>query len=130
MKQHKLFGRAIQFDVSFSRAVYIKNEMSDRTYEGMVLDIVKPKETIDGPKYGCAYRKLLFQPHKTMDGIIIGQTKKIEGWYTPGSSAYNYGATGYSEPEPPMFEPRKTHTFWVVATSMNVTYLVEKGLFV
>lgn len=128
METHRLFGKQIKFNESYLRAVYLKEEIAHRTYEHMGLNSVEVKHTINGVKYVHSYRKLIFDQHENKCGIIIGQTKKVEGWYSPG-----YGGDsqfGYEDAEPPMFEPKKTYRFWVVATDMNETFLVEKDLFI
>jgi hypothetical protein len=132
MKQNKMFGTKIKFTESFSRAAYLKKEMTDKTYDDIAMKGHEttpiPPKTLDGRyKYPSGYRKVLFYKHEPMEGIIIGQARKIEGHYTPG-----YGGDsmfGYEDAEPPMFVPKKVYRFWLVATSMNITRLVEKDLF-
>ena len=126
MSANKFFGTKIKFSESFISLSYLKKEVTEKLYDDSAFEKSMPILGLNGRyKYPSGYRKLIFFKHEPMEGIIIGQTKKIEGWYTPG-----YGGSpefGREDAEPPMFDTKKAYRFWVVATSLNKTYLVEKG---
>lgn len=132
MKQHRLFGRKITFNESFSHVVYIdrKSELVDkRLYDQMEIDEVNVIKSADGDKrFVSSYRKAVTAQHEIMEGIIIGQTKKLEGLYSPGYKGTWYD--GYHEPEHAYLDVKKTIRYWVVAVGMNKTMLVEKDLFI
>ena len=73
-------------------------------------------------KYPAGYRKLVFTK-ESGNGIIVGQTMKREGYYWPG---YGPSAPNWDDSEPPVFDAKKTYTFWIVATKMNEKVLVPK----
>jgi len=128
MKKIK-FGDTIVFDEVFSDVIYITPKNAElynvKLYEGK-FTLVKSKQ-IDGlwhekVKYPAGYRKLIFG-ELNGSGIVIGQTMKKEGIYWPGHGS---SAPDWDDAEPPMFDTKKTYTFWVVATNMNHTVLVPK----
>lgn len=117
------------FDEIFAEAAYISNaDLKDvKLYTSDKYDIVEPKisarEGYFQKVFPSAYRKLIFKKQYGT-GIIIGQTKKSEGKYYPGSIPGYFGDPGDYEQAYTAVET--TYTFWVVATGMNKTVLVPK----
>ncbi len=132
-KRKNRFGETIEFDEIFSRVIYVDRKdlaiVSEKLYEedGRVFPIVEPKLRLDdftSEYFPPAYRKIVFQKTKG-SGIIVGQTKKIEGAYHAISSPTGYGADP-TDFEPAYTECKLTYTFWVVAVGMNAAVLVPK----
>ena len=131
MKKLK-FGDRINFDEIFYDVLYITNKeyydtkLYDISINPDSLNITKPYK--DGllhekvKKYPAGYRKLVFTK-ESGNGIIVGQTMKREGYYWPG---YGPSAPNWDDSEPPVFDAKKTYTFWIVATKMNEKVLVPK----
>lgn len=129
------FGDRIDFDERFVDIVYINNKnyydiklYTDVDYDN--LNIVKTTEMKkDGllhekekTIYPASYRKLIFEKNNG-SGIIIGQTIKKEGYYSPTCRP---SAPYYDDYEPASLDVKKTYTFWIVATKMNEKVLVPK----
>ena len=129
MKKIK-FGDTIVFDEIFSDVMYITPKNAElynvKLYEDK-FTLVKSVPINDGlwhekVKYPAGYRKVIFSElHGS--GIVIGQTMKKEGYYWPG---YGPSAPDWDDVEPPLFDSKKTYTFWIVATNMNQKVLVPK----
>jgi hypothetical protein len=127
------FGETIEFDEIFSRVIYVdRNNLAiaaEKLYEeeGRVFPIVESQPRIDdftSEYFPPAYRKIVFQKTKG-SGIIVGQTKKIEGAYHTVCAPYGINADP-TDFEPAYTECKLTYTFWVVAVGMNATVLVPK----
>lgn len=98
---------------------------NSKLYDTDQFTIVEAKSSISHPGFmyfPAALRKVIFK-RQTGSGIIIGQTKKSEGRYVPGTGVGSYMD---SDPEPAYLEISNTYTFWVVATDMNKKVLVPK----
>lgn len=133
MKSTNKFGKKIKYQEILSRVAYIslKSELIDqKLYESMEFPEVevKTKPSLEGPRkqYPYSYRKLVFD-EELGEGIIIGQTKRMEGQYNP-SIGSSFNGDGMSEAEAAYLEVKNTYAFWVVATEMNRTVLIPKEL--
>lgn len=128
-KRKNMFGETIEFTEIFSRVIYVdRNDhliTSSKLYEdGREFPIVEPVHRDLRTYFPAAYRKVVFQ-RMNGSGIIIGQTKKSEGMYHPGSSPTGYFADP-TDFEQAYVDYKWTYTFWVVATDLNKTVLVLK----
>jgi len=130
MKKKIKFGDKIEFTETFSHVVYITNKeyYDTKLYDTVDYDkLIIKKPSISGilqekVKYPAGYRKLIFSKENG-SGIIVGQTMKREGNYWPG---YGPHAPDWDDAEPPIFESKRTYTFWEVAIGMNQKILVPK----
>jgi hypothetical protein len=130
------FGDSIEFDEIFLEMVYTngKENQGTKLYSTSEYTTVETKEEYDWgqkkyrTKYPGSTKRCVF--HKLdapMTGIIIGQTKKSEGEYSPFIPSEST-PNGVYEAEPASLDVSKVYTFWVVATSMNSTQLVPKNI--
>lgn len=125
-KRKNRFGETIEFSEILADVVYVSKldyvAINTKLYVGHNVPSEKSvkKHILDKPYFPSAYRKMVFE-RKTGSGIIIGQTKRVEGVYAPG-----YYDIVSGDGEPPYLDPRRVYTFWVVATSMNKKVLVPK----
>lgn len=126
-KRKNRFGETVKFTEIFSDVAYIAEKQleNSKLYDSDQFTIVEAKPSISHPGFmyfPTALRKVIFK-RQTGSGIIIGQTKRSEGRYVPGTGVGSYMD---SDPEPAYLEISNTYTFWVVATDMNKKVLVPK----
>lgn len=130
MKAKKIkFGDIINFTEVYDSAVYLDIHDS----KNFDLKLYTTNEFIESNTiqkangtelYKRSYRKIIFRK-EIGQGIVIGQTKKLEGLYIPqtGGTVYSYYPTEY---EPAYLDNKLTYTFWIVAVDLNKTVLVPK----
>lgn len=119
------FGDTIVYDTIFAKVAYISEYelASAELFDDDVFTIVEPrsgKGLFDRPFYPAAYRKIILKRQEG-EGIVIGQTRKVEGIYH--SSYANHRERDY---ESAYLEPKRNYLFWVVAIGINKTVLVPK----
>ena len=113
----EVFGKRVKFDTVFNNVVYVVDEPSDfsrKLFRDQDFSVAVSTGEHNG-RPPRSSRKVVFDK-QSGEGIIRGQTSKHEGKYDPGS-----------ELEKPTLVRMKTHTFWVVASGINKTVLVEKS---
>jgi hypothetical protein len=126
-KQSEWFGIEIRFGEVLHDTIYFQNKIENKLY-APVDDSLKEAEIKQGEDYQNIYqhsfRKIIFNKlEKPEIGIIIGQTTRDEGEYNPG---YKGSWPDGGESEPAYLKLIKRYSFWIVATSLNVTKLVPK----
>jgi hypothetical protein len=137
MKKTK-FGNVIKYKEVFDQVMYIdqmhlvKEKLYDNEkyytktdpYRSDPQNLHNLSSKSEKPKYYHSLRKIIFRREEG-EGIIIGQTIKKEGEYTPG---YKGGWNGdcVTEDEPPYIDFTRVYSFWIVATGINQQVLVPK----
>lgn len=133
----KKFGDRIEFNEVFHDVVYIKEKELEKIklYDTDESDFTivpheERKDLLSRETYLVfrrALRKVLFR-REHGEGIIIGQTKRMEGYYEPG-----YQPTGFfddpTDYEAPYLGITHVYPMWIVATAMNKTVMVPKNGF-
>lgn len=117
LKPKYLFGKKINFNAEYlSRDFYDRSSLENL---GLINKLCFSSDLVKAKKGSEDYIKIYLMESKGK-GIVIGQTTKKEGYYSPSVGE------GW-ESEPAEFIVKKSIPFWKVAVGFNHIVLVPKS---